>query len=242
MEPGAQSSLRYRDKVAIITGGTTGIGQGTVRVFVSQGAKVVFCAKDVGAGNALEAELNSVGPGEAFYVACDVTKEEQIKNLIDVTVQKYGRIDCLVNNAGVHPPPQKTDDVTAEDFTSLLNLNLVSYFLASKYALPHLRKTEGNIVNVASLVAVIGQNDAVPYVATKVGGLLRFRSLNVYLSCRKRNPVSCKALLHRRPAEVATGYPIPVPYPIPGYPYPAGYGYGYPFATLVRPGTGTGRP
>ncbi|XP_061407973.1 17-beta-hydroxysteroid dehydrogenase 14-like [Lethenteron reissneri] len=167
MEPGAQSSLRYRDKVAIITGGTTGIGQGTVRVFVSQGAKVVFCAKDVGAGNDLEAELNSMGPGEAFYVACDVTKEEQIKNLIDVTVQKYGRIDCLVNNAGVHPPPQKTDDVTAEDFTSLLNLNLVSYFLASKYALPHLRKTEGNIVNVASLVAVIGQNDAVPYVATK---------------------------------------------------------------------------
>ncbi|KAK0148693.1 17-beta-hydroxysteroid dehydrogenase 14 [Merluccius polli] len=161
--------LRYHNKVAIVTGGTKGIGRGTVKVFVENGAKVVFCARgdEAAAGETLAAELNKTGPGSCTFMTCDVSKEEDLKRLIDETVKLYGQLDCLVNNAGWHPPYKATDETSAEEFKDLLNLNLISYFLASKFALPHLRKTEGNIINVASLVAIIGQVGAAPYVATK---------------------------------------------------------------------------
>ncbi|CAL8304138.1 unnamed protein product [Merluccius merluccius] len=159
--------LRYHNKVAIVTGGTKGIGRGVVKVFVENGAKVVFCARGAAAGETLAAELNKTGPGSCSFMTCDVSKEEDLKRLIDETVKLYGQLDCLVNNAGWHPPYKATDETSAEEFKDLLNLNLISYFLASKFALPHLRKTEGNIINVASLVAILGQVGAVPYVATK---------------------------------------------------------------------------
>ncbi|XP_040046256.1 L-fucose dehydrogenase [Gasterosteus aculeatus] len=160
-------SLRYPDRVVIVTGGSKGIGRGIVKVFVENGAKVVFCARGGAAGEALEAELNKTGPGSCKFVTCDISKEDDIKRLIDVTVARHGHVDCLVNNAGWHPPHKPTDDVTAQEFRDLLNLNVVSYFLASKYALPYLRQRHGNIINVSSLVATIGQKHAAPYVATK---------------------------------------------------------------------------
>ncbi|XP_003965061.2 L-fucose dehydrogenase [Takifugu rubripes] len=160
-------SLRYLSKVAIVTGGSKGIGRGIVKAFVENGAKVVFCARGGEAGKDLEAELNGAGPGSCTFVSCDVSKEEDIKRLITITVETHGRIDCLVNNAGWHPPHQPTDETTAEEFRDLLQLNLLSYFLASKLALPYLRLHQGNIINISSLVATIGQKHAVPYVATK---------------------------------------------------------------------------
>lgn len=159
--------MRYQDKVVIVTGGTKGIGEGCVRVFVEAGAKVVFCARRQNEGAALAAELNALGKGEAFFVKCDVSKPEEIRNLIDKTVEKYGRIDCLINNAGWHPPHQPIDDFSIEDFRDLLDLNLVSIFAACKFALPFLRQSKGNIINMSSLVGTMGQIHAVTYVATK---------------------------------------------------------------------------
>src|SRR4029453_10082546 len=89
--------------------------------------------------------------------------------LIDQTAQKHGRIDCLINNAGWHPPHKSIDDFSIEDFRSLLELNLVSIFAACKFALPHLRKVKGNIINMSSLVGSMGQSGATTYVATKGG-------------------------------------------------------------------------
>ncbi|XP_063045317.1 17-beta-hydroxysteroid dehydrogenase 14 [Engraulis encrasicolus] len=160
-------ALRYCDKVAIVTGGSRGIGRGIVKVFVEQGAKVVFCSKEADGGKELESELNKKGPGTCLFILCDMSKEEDIKRLIAETVKHFGQIDCLVNNAGWHPPHKPTDETTAQEFRDLLDLNLIGYFLASKYALPYLRQRQGSIINVASLVASIGQKDAVPYVATK---------------------------------------------------------------------------
>ncbi|XP_061445941.1 LOW QUALITY PROTEIN: 17-beta-hydroxysteroid dehydrogenase 14 [Rhineura floridana] len=151
-------------------GRTRGIGEGIVREFVLHGAKVVFCApgSEEERGKALQRELkDSGGPGEGHFEVCDVRCETDIKMLVSVTVELYGRLDCLVNNAGGHPPDQIIDDVTAQEFRSLMDLNVVSCFLTAKFALPHLRKTKGNIINIASLVNVIGQKYAVPYVATK---------------------------------------------------------------------------
>ncbi|HWK10987.1 MAG TPA: SDR family NAD(P)-dependent oxidoreductase [Vicinamibacterales bacterium] len=166
--------MRYGGKVVIVTGGTKGIGAGCVRVFVEEGGStVVFCARDAADGRALEAEINAKGPGRALFVRADVNRVEDIQHLIDVAVERFGRIDCLINNAGWHPPHKPIDDFSVDDFRSLLNLNLVSYFAACKFALPHIRKVKGNIINMSSLVGAMGQIGATTYVATK-GGITAF--------------------------------------------------------------------
>jgi len=159
--------MRYADKVVIVTGGSKGIGEGCVRVFVVAGAKVVFCARNRAAGEALAREVTAKGPGQAHFVACDVSKVDEIRRLIDETVARHGRLDCLINNAGWHPPHKPIDDFSVEEFRELLELNLVSIFAACKHALPHLRKTQGNIINMSSLVGSMGQLHATTYVATK---------------------------------------------------------------------------
>ncbi|XP_040290976.1 17-beta-hydroxysteroid dehydrogenase 14 isoform X2 [Bufo bufo] len=136
---GPEPSLRYHNKVVIVTGGTKGIGEATVRVFVNNGASVVFCSKEEMATD-LEAELKSSKRGTAIYVSCDVTREEEIKRLIDVTVKTYGKIDCLINNAGWHPPEQIIDDTSAQEFQDLLKLNLIGYFLTAKGAVTAMTK------------------------------------------------------------------------------------------------------
>jgi len=98
---------------------------------------------------------------------CDVSKPEQIQALVNATIERYGRLDCLINNAGWHPPHKPIDDFSAQDFLDLLQLNVVSVFAGCKYALPHLRKTKGNIINLSSLVGAMGQLYASTYVATK---------------------------------------------------------------------------
>jgi len=159
--------MDYTDKVAIITGGSKGIGEGCVRAFVAAGARVVFCARSEETGLSLANEVNQVGPGEANFIRCDISKVEEIKQLIDTAIARYDRLDCLINNAGWHPPHRPIDDFSIPEFRDLLELNLVSIFAACKFALPHLRHTQGNIINISSLVGAMGQLYATTYVATK---------------------------------------------------------------------------
>ena len=127
---------------------------------------MVFCARRAKEGKDLERKV-SAGGGTALFVRCDVSKEKEVRALVDGTVARFGRIDCLINNAGWHPPHRPIDDFTAEDFRDLLELNLVSMFVACQQALPYLRKTKGNIINLSSLVGSMGQLHATTYVATK---------------------------------------------------------------------------
>jgi NAD(P)-dependent dehydrogenase (short-subunit alcohol dehydrogenase family) len=159
--------MRYADKVVVITGGSQGIGEGCVRVFFEAGAKVVFCARGREGGERLARELSARGPGEAHFIPADVSRVEEIERLIAKAVERYGRLDCLINNAGWHPPHKPIDGFSVEEFRALLDLNLVSVFAACKFALPHLRKTRGNIINLSSLVGTMGQLHATTYVATK---------------------------------------------------------------------------
>jgi NAD(P)-dependent dehydrogenase (short-subunit alcohol dehydrogenase family) len=159
--------MRYAEKVVIVTGGSKGIGEGCVRLFVEAGAKVVFCARNAAAGEALAREVTAKGPGEAHFVRGDVSKVDDLRALVEGTVRRLGRIDCLINNAGWHPPHKPIDDFAVEEFRELLDLNLVSIFAACKLALPHLRRTKGNIINMSSLVGTMGQIHATTYVATK---------------------------------------------------------------------------
>jgi NAD(P)-dependent dehydrogenase (short-subunit alcohol dehydrogenase family) len=159
--------VNYANKVVLITGGSKGIGKGCVQTFVKAGANVVFCARNIMAGEALAVELNQRGPGSAIFIECDVANEDEIENLVGATISKHGQLDCLINNAGWHPPHKPIDDFSIQDFRDLLDLNLISVFAACKFALPHLRKTQGNIINLSSLVGLMGQLYATTYVATK---------------------------------------------------------------------------
>lgn len=163
------TSLRYADKVVIVTGGSSGIGKGCALEFVKAGAKVVVCCNDENEGTAVAASLRSIAtsPDDAHFVFCDVRKSDEIRNLVETTISRYGRIDCLVNNAGWHPPHKPIDDFSVDEFCDLINLNLVSVFTACKFALPYLRQSKGNIINMASLVGTMGQHLAATYVATK---------------------------------------------------------------------------
>jgi len=169
--------MRYKNKVAIITGGSRGIGKGCAEEFVRAGAKVVICCNDEAEGVSVAANLqtaaSAIGVGEASFVYCDVRKTDDIQNLIKTVVARYDRIDCLINNAGWHPPDKTIDEFTIQEFHDLLNLNLISIFTACKFALPYLRNTKGNIINMASLVGTMGQRLATTYVATK-GAVVAF--------------------------------------------------------------------
>src|SRR5262245_45847355 len=158
--------MRYDGKVVVVTGGSKGIGEGCVRVFAAAGAKVVFCARHEGEGQALAREVNGQGPGQALFFRADVSKVSEVEALVDYAVLTHGRLDCLVNNAGWHPGHKPIDDFTCEDFRELLELNLVSMFAACKRALPHLRQAKGNVINMSSLVGSMGQLHATTYVAT----------------------------------------------------------------------------
>ena len=160
--------MRYEGKAVIVTGGTKGIGEGCVRAFVGAGAKVVFCARDEAAGQKLSREITAAaGAGEAVFIRCDVSRTDEVERLVDATVARFGGLDCLVNNAGWHPPHKPIDAFTPADFRDLFELNVMSVFVACRRALPHLRKTRGNIINMSSLVGVMGQLHATTYVATK---------------------------------------------------------------------------
>ncbi|HKV40750.1 MAG TPA: SDR family NAD(P)-dependent oxidoreductase [Blastocatellia bacterium] len=171
------NASRYKDMVVVITGGSSGIGRGCAIEFVKAGSRVVICSNDAEQGATTAAMLQRLAQeqaaGEPEFIYCDVTKAPEMENVIETAVSRYGRLDCLINNAGRHPPHKSIDEFSAGDFRDLIELNLVGIFTACKLALPHLRKSKGNIINVASLVATIGQRLAVTYVATK-GAVVAF--------------------------------------------------------------------
>jgi len=157
--------------VTIITGGSSGIGKGCAREFVRAGAKVVICCNDEEQGTAvaedLREEARAQGAGDISFVYCDVRSAEDLRRLVESTLALHGRIDCLINNAGWHPPPKSIDGFSVAEFRELLELNLVGVFAACQLALPALRAARGNIINMSSLVGRIGQHHATTYVATK---------------------------------------------------------------------------
>ena len=171
--------MRFQDKVVIVTGGSKGIGEGCVRVFHREGGKVAILARGREAGEALERELNAAGPGQAIFLPCDVAVPGELQAAIEATVQKFGRLDCLINNAGSHPPATRIEEISIEEMEALLRLNYISTFVGCKFALPHLRKTRGTIVNISSMVALVGQPESTAYCATKAAQLGLTKSLAV---------------------------------------------------------------
>jgi len=163
----AEFAPPHYNGVVFITGGSQGIGEGCARAFGAAGARVVLADVKAEAGRALAEALNRTGPGEAIFLPCDVRDPDQVQRALAAAVAHFGRLDCLINNAGWHPPDKTIDDFSVAEFQDLLQLNLIAVFAGCKYALPYLRQTGGSIINISSLVATLGQEFATTYCATK---------------------------------------------------------------------------
>lgn len=143
---------RLKDKVAIVTGGTSGIGEGICLAYGKEGAKVVVAGRSVERGEKVVAAIKEAG-GEATFIQTDIVKEEEIIALVDKTVELYGKLDVMINDAGIgfSGPIEIT---TSEVWDNVMNTNAKSVFLGIKYSIPHLLKTKGALITVSSMGGV----------------------------------------------------------------------------------------
>ena len=172
--------MKLEGKVALVTGGNRGIGAAMVRLFAAEGAKVMFVSRSEEAGRRIEEELRAEGRDVTFE-PCDVTREDLVRDLIAATVERYGKLDVVVNNAGIAPAsPVESMDVA--DWDALMACNVRSMFLVSKHAIPELRATKGCIINLGSTFGAVGAAGSAGYAVTKAAAINFSKSLGVELA------------------------------------------------------------
>lgn len=172
---------RFADQVVIVTGGSKGIGAGCVEVFAHAGGMVGILDLDVESGELLANQLHAATSGKILVQKCNVADPQQLESSINSITTEFGRLDCIINNAGVHPPATSIDEQSIEDLQALIQINFVSTYLGAKFALPHLRRTKGTIINISSMTAVLGQDCSSAYAATKGAQLSLTKALAVEL-------------------------------------------------------------
>ena len=169
------------DQVVLITGALTGIGRAAAIIFAQEGARIVVSGRRDKEGQALVAELQGLG-AEAIFVRTDVRKDEDVRNLVDQTVKRFGRLDIAVNNAGTEGTPGPVTEQTAETYTATFDTNVLGTLLSMKHELRvMLAQGSGSIVNVSSAYGSVGAAGASVYVASKhaIEGLTKSAALEV---------------------------------------------------------------
>src|SRR5690349_6220865 len=165
---------RLQDKVAIVTGGAVGIGAACARRMAEEGATVAILDRLDDSGRELAGELVGLGH-HARYLHADVASEAEVAHAIDEVAGLFGRLDVLVNNAGIAGPDKPTDELTEEEWDRVQAVNVKGVFFCTKHAIPHMRRAGGgSIVNLSSIYGLVGAPDVPPYHASK--GAVRLMS------------------------------------------------------------------
>ncbi len=178
--------MNFQDKCAIVTGGAQGIGRSTVKHLLEHGAKVVVADTDAEAGE--EVTQTYADLGEVHFVRADVSSETAVELLISETVERLGALDYLVNNAGTMIRKPITE-LSLDEWNHVIGINLTGTLLCAKYAAPHLKKSQGAVVNVASSRAVMSEPNTESYAASKGGIVALTHALAVSLGPEVR--VNC---------------------------------------------------
>jgi NAD(P)-dependent dehydrogenase (short-subunit alcohol dehydrogenase family) len=166
-----------KKKTLIVTGGAYGIGRAVVRYFAARGYAVAIADIDSDKGRALEDAIRREGGG-ALYIRTDVTDEDSVRGLMERVITEWGRIDVLCNNAGIEIY-HAAHEYSSAEWDRVLDTNLRGGFLCAKYALPELRRSQGAIVNIASVQAVASERNLSAYAASKAGLLAFTRGMAI---------------------------------------------------------------
>ena len=165
---------RVKDKVAIVTGGAYGIGQAICRVLAQEGAAVAVTDIQDAAGKKLTEEINAAG-GKATFWHLDTTKEDEVTRVFNEVTRAFGKLDVLVNNAGIAGVNKPTHEISVEEWDKVIDVNVKGVFLCTKQAIPAMQKNGGgSIINLSSIYGLVGATDLPPYHASK--GAVRLMS------------------------------------------------------------------
>ncbi len=162
--------MNFDGKTVIITGGSKGIGKAMAKKFSEYGANVVVADLDEEKGKKLASEIDGV------FIGCDVSEKEQVDELVDKTVEKFGSLDVIVNNAGIGSM-STIEDMSHEEWKNIISVDLDGVMYGCKAAAPHLKKSEGCILNIASIYGLVGDVGATAYNAAKGGVVNLTRSV-----------------------------------------------------------------
>ena len=157
----------FNNKVVIVTGGSFGIGRATAILFAQKGAKVAIV--NLVEDNETLNTIKSAGV-EAIFIKCDISKEEEVKQMVEKTIAAFGRLDFAFNNAGIEGQSAPTHECTTENWDHVIGVNLRGAWLCMKYEIPQmLKQGKGSIVNTSSVAGLVGFTGIVPYTVSKHG-------------------------------------------------------------------------
>lgn len=174
--------MRFKERVALITGGTEGMGYATARLFLMEGAKVVVTGRSDEKGRKAVSELSGIG--DVHFVRGDVANVGDAKRMVEETVARFGRIDVLFNNAGIYIE-KPAEEMSEEEWDRLMDVNVKGTFLVSRYAIPHMRRQgRGVIINNSSDAGIIGNRNCPAYCASKGAVTLMTKAMALdYATC-----------------------------------------------------------